>query len=312
MPEPERDDNMYNANEIYEKMNALIESEGSQNKAASKIGISSGTISRIRNGTYEGNTEAILEKLAEYFEVKAVAAETYNEVEYADTYISAEICDIISVCQAKGSLAIACGDAGIGKTKAAAHYARNHSGAILVTINPCFTCSKSVLKLLADRLGAGMEKAQDELWRSIASKLSDGMVIIVDEAQHLTPKTIEVLRSFCDYFSDRGQTLGVCLIGNIETVHRFGGKSAAIAQIRNRTKMTRTYSTRSVKRDDIVKLFPPLSGDGHDMEIDFLFRLAQTPQAIRGAVNVYSNAYDNSDTSYNGLVAMAKHMDIAV
>ena len=47
-------------------------------------------------------------------------------------------------------------------------------------------------------------------------------------------------------------------------------------------------------------------------EIDFLFRIAQTPQAIRGVVNLFSNAYDNEDYSYEGLVAMAKYMDMEV
>ena len=36
------------------------------------------------------------------------------------------------------------------------------------------------------------------------------------------------------------------------------------------------------------------------------------PQALRGAINLFSNAYDNEDYSYAGLVAMAKFMSLEV
>jgi hypothetical protein len=46
--------------------------------------------------------------------------------------------------------------------------------------------------------------------------------------------------------------------------------------------------------------------------IDFLLKIARTPQAIRGAVNLYSNAVDNNNVTYEGLVAMAKHMEMVI
>ena len=45
-------------------------------------------------------------------------------------------------------------------------------------------------------------------------------------------------------------------------------------------------------------------------EIDFLLGIARTQQAIRGAVNLFSNAYDNDDYTLNGLVKMAKFMEM--
>ena len=45
-------------------------------------------------------------------------------------------------------------------------------------------------------------------------------------------------------------------------------------------------------------------------EIDFLLQIARTPQALRGAINLFSNAYDNENYTYAGLVAMAKLMGL--
>lgn len=291
----------------------MLEKNWSQNKAADAIGISRAALSRVRSGTYNADPQGIFDAIAAHLGVKERAKLTYSEVEYAPTSISSQIYDIIGVCQVKGGLAVAAGDAGIGKTKAAQKFvADNPTNSILITVNPCLTSVKSLLKVLADRIVASPERSKDELWLAIVRKLSDGTVLIFDEAQHLTLKDIEVLRSFSDYFNDMGQTLGICFIGNIDTVARLGGKKAEFAQISNRTKQRKVYTKDQIQREDIAKLFPILVNEGKDDEISLLHRIAQTPQALRGAINLFSNAYDNEDYSYKGLVAMAKFMDMEV
>ncbi|MCC8069033.1 MAG: AAA family ATPase [Ruminococcus sp.] len=302
---------MYNKkqSEILQKLESFIQEQGSQNKASKMLGFSTSTISMIRKGTYEGNIDAIFDKLSEYFGNKELAKQVYSEVEYAETSISSEIYDIIKVCQVKGGFAIACGDAGIGKTKAIKQYLKdNPNNSVMITVNPCISSIKSILKVLAERLGATVERSKDALWLSIANKLRDGMILIFDEAQHLTLQTIEVLRSFSDYLADKGQTLGIIFVGNTETVGRMGSKKAQFAQIINRTKQTKIYSVTEIQRNDIKLLFPLVADC--DMEVDFLLKIAQTKQGLRGAVNLFSNAYDNENYTYAGLVAMAKFMDM--
>lgn len=296
---------------VLDKVWGLADSEGSMAKAAKLLGISSTTLSMIRNNKYNADVSSIIAKIEAYFGVKETLAATYREQEYVETSISSQVYDIITVCQVKGGLAIAAGDAGIGKTKACRRYIEdNPTNAVLITVNPCYTTVKSMLRILADKLGVQAERSKDEMWAAIVSKLSDGMVLIFDEAQHLALRTIEVLRSFSDYFSDRGQTLGICFVGNTDTVGKIGSKKAEFAQIVNRTKQTVIYSSRQIRREDIGKLFPLIASK--DKELDFLLAIARSPQAIRGAVNVFSNAYDNGDYSYPGLVAIAKFMNIQI
>lgn len=300
--------------ELLEKVEALKKEKNlSQNAVGQLIGVSGTALSQLRNGKYAANPQKIFDTLAGYFGVKEKAKFTYAEIEYAPTSISEQVYATITLCQKKGGLAVACGDAGIGKTKAAQKFVSdNPSNSFLITINPCLTNTKSLLKTIADRIGAGQEKSNNELWHSIAGKLSDGKVLIFDEAQYLTVKAIEVLRSFSDYFNDKGQTLGICFIGNAETITRMGGKKAEFAQIANHTKQRKIYRNIEIQRDDICKLFPILEAENMNAEIDFLLRIARTPQALRGAINLFSNAYDNENFSYAGLVAMAKFMDMEV
>ncbi len=299
---------------LLQKVDALQQEKNlSQNGLGELLGISGSALSQVRNGKYNANPQRIFDMLESYFGVKEQTCLTYQEISYADTTISSEIYDIIGVCQAKGGLAIAAGDAGIGKTKAAQHYvARHPNNSILITVNPCLTSIKAVLKMMAEKLNVQTERSRDALWYAVAQKLKDGMVLIFDEAQHLTLKTVEVLRSFSDYFQDRGQTLGICFVGNLDTVTRLGSKKAEFSQIANRTKQRKIYVRDQIQRADIVKLFPILQAENKDKEIDFLLQIAKTPQALRGAINLFSNAYDNEDYSYAGLVAMAKFMDMEV
>jgi DNA transposition AAA+ family ATPase len=192
---------------------------------------------------------------------------------------------------------------------AAKKFARDWpNDALYIALNPCLTTIKGLLKLLCNRLGVA-EKTNDDMWLGLAGKLRDGMVLIVDEAQHLPIKTLEALRALTDDFAERGQTLGLALVGNAETVNHFGGrKKAEFAQISNRTRQKKVYTTSHITRGDMQLLFPDLP-DG--AEVDFLLAVSRSLQAIRGAVNLYSNALDNGNTSYEGLVAMAKSMDIS-
>lgn len=284
----------------------------SQERAGKLIGVSGAVLSQLTSGKYKGDVDRMIKIIEDYFSVKEGFDDTYHEVDYAETSISAKVYDTIKLCHIKGGLAIFSGDAGIGKTKAAKKYvADNPTNSIYIALNPCLTSIKAILKILASKIGARPERSLDDMWLSIREKLSDGMVIIFDEAQHLPYKPIETIRAFADSFSEDGQTLGIVFIGNPETVRRLGAKQKAeFAQISNRTKQKLVYSTKQIKREDIELLFPILANKNMTAEIDFLWGIAQTEQGLRGTVNLFGNAYDNNDYTLKGLVAMAKHMEL--
>ncbi len=300
--------------ELLEKVDQLQKDKKlSQNGVAELLGLSGTALSQIRSGKYKANPDSAFQTIANYFGVKEKAAQNYTEVAYAETTISGQIYDQIGLCQVTGGLTIAVGDAGIGKTKAAQKFVQdNPTNSVLITVNPCLTNIKSLLRLLAEHIGASQERSADGLWFSIVRKLSDGMVLIFDEAQNLTIKEIETLRSISDYFMDKGQTLGICFIGNPEAVAHIN-RRAEFAQISNRTRLHCTYTVDNIQREDICKLLPLLVEQGMEQEIDFLYAVARTKQAIRGAISLFTSAYDNGrNYTYQGLVATAQKAEIQI
>lgn len=182
----------------------------------------------------------------------------------------------------------------------------------MITVNPCTKSTKSVLKMLALELDLPFSQSRDDLWMSIAAKLHDGMVIVVDEAQLLTYGSIETLRSFADYFGERGQTLGVALVGNDGIREKIKGRSREqYRQVNNRAWQRQQLRTLDVRREDIEMLIPLLNGK--DRELEFLYKIAQTAEGVRGAVRLFGNAYDSGSYDFDGLVKMAKmmHLDLS-
>lgn len=302
-------DKQANAIRQFEELAARL---GSEKKAGAQIGVSSSIISQLRKGSYKGDIEKQFDKLYTYFDTKSKAADKYLEVEYAPTTISEVVYQTLENVKIKGGFAFVTGDAGIGKTKALRKFAAdNESNSVMITINPCTKSTKAVLKLLALEMGVTISQSRDDLWMSIAAKLHDGMVIAVDEAQLLTYGSIETLRSFADFFGERGQTLGVALVGNDGIREKIEGRSREqYRQVNNRAWQRQQLRTLDVQRGDIEMLIPVLKGN--EQELEFLHKIAQTAEGVRGAVRLFGNAYDSGKYDLNGLVKMAKmmHLDL--
>lgn len=302
-------DKQANAIRQFEELAARL---GSEKKAGAQIGVSSSIISQLRKGSYKGDIEKQFDKLYTYFDTKSKAADKYSEVEYAPTTISEVVYQTLENVKIKGGFAFVTGDAGIGKTKALRKFAAdNESNSVMITINPCTKSTKAVLKLLALEMGVTISQSRDDLWMSLAAKLHDGMVIAVDEAQLLTYGSIETLRSFADFFGERGQTLGVALVGNDGIREKIEGRSREqYRQVNNRAWQRQQLRTLDVQREDIEMLIPVLKGK--DQELEFLHKIAQTAEGVRGAVRLFGNAYDSGKYDLDGLVKMAKmmHLDL--
>lgn len=297
--------------ELQQQLRDYIESVGSQAKAASKLGWSTAALSTYLNGKYKGNLESLERSLQEAFGNKN-AAEQLKSADVGDSYkptsISEEVYKTIRLCHLKGGLAIECGDAGIGKTMACRRYAENYpTTAIYVTVNPCLVTLSAFLKLLCRVMKIQSSGRKDEMWIRLADSFSgERKVLIIDEAQHLPIKTIEAIRAFFD----NNPLLGICLVGNIETVTNTGRSKEAFAQIRNRTKLTQVRHTSAIKSSDIVLLFPEIASD--EKAVQLIVSIARSEQGIRGAMNVFSNAVDNENITYEGLFTMAKDMRLKV
>ena len=278
----------------------------SQNQMASKVNISSAALSSYMNQKYKGSVETVERQLKEFFaiaEESAAAAEKTGGLlpreSYIPTSISEDVYQGIRFAQLEHCMVVLHGDAGVGKSKGAQKYLRDHStSAVGISITPSTGTLTGAIKLLARALRVP----------ECRSKMDQMM------AQHLKYAALEEIRSLTDDNPMTGEHgVGVVLIGNSEVYSRLQGRQQAqFAQLFSRIRMQRQYTTRKVKREDVEKLFPVLASRGAKKELDFLLGVCRSPWGIRGAVNLYSNAASAEDISYDNLYRMAAHMGIGM
>ncbi|MFI3230258.1 MAG: AAA family ATPase [bacterium] len=315
---------MYNEN-LQQKLTEYLEVKKiSQAKVAPLIGLSQTALSQWRNCKYDkGNIEEIESKIQEFFKLEEEQATIIekklpfiNIQDYIPTSISEEIYQLIQYCHVEKGMAVAHGDAGIGKTKGACQYAKdNPSSTIYIQATPSTGTLSNILKLLARALRISESKNKLDLMQDIRSKLEvSNKVIIIDEAQHLKYAALEEIRTLSDPNIITGDTgTGIVLIGNTEVFDRMLGKQEArFAQQFSRIRMNRHYATSQVIIEDIKLLFPILTERSMKKEIEFLHGISQSKWGVRGAVNVYNNAVNNENINYDGLFSMARGMGIGI
>lgn len=303
--------------------NYMKESGISQARIAPLIGFSMTALSQYRNGKYKGDVEAVEAKIDEYLdtveaqqEIKEKNQEYKGTEDYIPISISEDIYKMIKYAQLSGGIAIAHGDAGIGKTKAAQKFVReNPAQAIYLEMSPVAGTLTNMLRMLARALKLPQSTNKFELVMDIRDKLEGtNKVIIIDEAQHLKLSALEQIRTLADPNSITGtKGVGIVLIGNTEVYSKMKGKQEAqFAQLFSRIKMSRHYSTSNVSDEDVKMLFPALTEKGMTKELNFLIGVCKSKWGIRGAVNVYENSINNEDTSFDGLYKMARTLGIEV
>lgn len=276
----------------------------SQSEIAKELGVSAGLLSAFIGGTYKTPHTLIpkIEALLSKNESRKLAPKAPP---FAVTTVSKMVMDAIEYCHLQGKIGVIYGDAGIGKTMAIAEYCEKNPSSIWITISPAFATMSGVNDLLSEKVGV-REKNARRVYSELVSRLKgSGRIIIIDEAQHLTKKTLEHLRSISD---EAG--IGICLIGNEEVYSRLKGTGKAdFAQIFSRIGIRQPVFLSNISKMDMEKIFFEAHLD--DEAVEHLYKIAKTRYGVRGAVNVFVAAaalFENVDAA--AIVKVARQMNI--
>lgn len=305
--------------DIVRQFEKRILSAGSAGKALENSGISTGTMSGIRTGTYKGDTEKMFSKISSFLELKDENSKVYKHSGYVPTSISESIYENIRTAHISGVCVMVTGDAGIGKTEAAKHYQAEHpDNSVIITASEPKTTKTEMFETLAEKLGIDLSETRRGMYfRKIRSELHDGTVIIVDEAQNFNFDAIDTLRGFADYFHNENLgTVGIVCMGNDTFRQQFFGKSGiGKEQVWNRFVERPKYQTKDIRYSDIELLFPELTEKGMKDELRFLYGIALSPKEdIRSAIHLYTKIYNvhSGKCTIEMLTKQAKRMQIDV
>ena len=286
---------------IEQARNHMTDNKMSQAKFAGAIGVSESTFSRWLQQTYP-NMDTVSEKVQEYLEKEELRRQNVGKLEFVMTNVAKQVWNVLEYTRLQRTIGIIYGDAGIGKTATAKEWAKGKSDVVMITATPAFANPKPFLKLLARAFKTTRTGTMDDVYLDILDKLeSRDVTLIIDEAQHLTIQSLEIVRSLND-----STGTAIIMIGNEVVYNKMLGKQKAeFAQLFSRIGMRSSLSTEMLRKEDAAAVF----GLNDGPELDYLH---SSRFGLRGAVHVWVNASNNEDTSLAGLKGMAKQMGILV
>jgi DNA transposition AAA+ family ATPase len=192
---------------------------------------------------------------------------------------------------------------GLGKTVEALHFAETHSNVWLTTMAPHCRGVWAMLDEMADSLGVGSHQGQapHRVAREIIGRLKEhpGVLLIVDEVQHLEDAALEELRSIHDR-----TRVGLALIGSISLYGRLVGGSRTDKMAQVRSRIAQRLSLRMAVAGDVDALLDAWQVRG-PAERRFLHEIAKRPGALRAMGKTLSLALAAATADGRKAVAVA-------
>lgn len=200
-----------------------------QTQVANAIGKSTAVINQYLKGTYKGKVEEVEESIARLLERQKdkVVERRFNN-EFVSTYAAERCLDAVNIAHIEGEISVVTGAAGLGKTKALKHYLEQNPECLFIEVEPSCT-PKVLLKTLCHLLGLNENGLNHELFTRITAKLGGERLIIVDEAENLSTKSLEYIRRIHDLTH-----CGVVLAGMPRLIANLKGKYGELAQLYSR------------------------------------------------------------------------------
>jgi DNA transposition AAA+ family ATPase len=136
---------------------------------------------------------------------------------------------VARICHLDREIGVCYGAAGLGKTEAVKEYAKRNQDVILIEVDLGHT-AKALFSELHRVLGMEGFGTVHSMFNDVVEKLKDsGRLIIVDEAEHLPYKALELLRRVYDKAG-----VGIMLVGMPRLLSNLRGRRGEYAQLYSR------------------------------------------------------------------------------
>lgn len=274
--------------DVQEQRTWLIEhraaTSSSWSDLAKRTGIPLGTLSQFGSERgYSGDNSKVAEKIYRYRQLLATQAQISVEAPeapgYFETETSRQLGALLTWAQ-RGRIVVAAMGPGTGKTTTAKHFAACYPSVFLATMSPSTAGVNNmqieVLQALGEKDAVGTPQRLSHRIRERVKDLRNP-VIVLDEAQHLSEKAIEEIRSWHD-----ATGVGIGLFGNIGVMQRLegGNRKAAFAQLYSRIAMRMVRPLPLQEDCDALSEAWKIEGD---KEVAYIRKVGMLPGGLRGA-----------------------------
>lgn len=217
-------------NKFLSELEREIADGGSQAKIAREIGVSASAISSYKSGktvTEGGDISKIEAKIKSWLDLQNRKTEKLK-IPYVEIGVTDVIYRAIDTCQGDHDFTVIIGKAGTSKTETIKRYVEENKLSIYLKINKATV--GALMRSLAGVLNIDISGSTISLYERVISFLrGKEWVIIVDEADYLNEKCLQMLRHISD---DAG--IGIALVGLPRIKGIISGQKEDYSQLHSR------------------------------------------------------------------------------
>lgn len=275
---------------IRAEMLELIDAEQiTRAKLANESGVAEGTLGPFLNDKYAGRQEPIALKLLQWLQKRHDAKEAQSQLPskptFQNTLTSKKLLGIFSKAHIQGDIVVLGLGPGTGKTTTGREYQKTRPNVYMPTFDPTSSNVNTCLVEVLDSMGFPDAKGTPQaLSRQIIAKVREAdALFILDEAQHLQVKSIELLRAIHDRTG-----CGMAFVGDERIFDVFGAnKGGQYSQLTSRIG----YRHRQTKpKLEDVETLVKAHGITDKKVFDVAYQISQKPGALRGLTKALMNA----------------------
>ena len=215
---------------VREEVKKILEVDGlSMSAVARACGISAAAVSTFLSGQYKGRNDRVEKALESFVRRYRDKKATRVDLEYVDTSVAKKIHEIADMTHTDCEVGVLVGEAGVGKTFALREYARVNPDVIFIEVDFGYS-ALWLFKEICREVGLEHREQLSEMTAEIIKRLGgSGRLIVVDEAEYLPHKALELLRRVHDKAG-----VGMLLVGLPRLIHNLRGSRGQYAQLYSR------------------------------------------------------------------------------
>lgn len=246
-----------------------------------QIGVVSSTLSVFATGKYQGDNDRIAREIFRYRQHLTTQAELDVEAPtlpgYIETPTSRRLQSMLTWAHRGRIVAAACSP-GVGKTMSAENYRSAVSNAWMITMRPSTAGVNNMLIATLSALGEkGARGSSQALSERVVERVTNASALLIyDESQHLSERSLDEIRSWHD-----STGVGIAFFGNETVLARIegGARKAAFAQLYSRIAM-RHHQNLPTNAD--AEAIAEAWGIENAAEVTFCITKARMPGGLRG------------------------------
>ncbi|MCE8004259.1 AAA family ATPase [Billgrantia ethanolica] len=268
--------------QLLAEVRQVMKSEGlSQSQVSSQSGVSKTRLNHWLAEKYTGSIAPIETDLKRWLESRRANADLQERLpgapEWVETPSARSVISALAFAQMAEAVSVVYGGAGVGKTLAIRQYREQAPNVWVVTATPASSAPGSILTRIAQVLGIRASGAVHVVEANIIERLRDTRgLLVIDEAQHLTSRALDAVRSLHD-----AAGVGLALVGN-EVVYAQltgGSRSVGFAQLFSRiAKRVRLSRPQASDIDALLDAWSIASADARRV----CHEIGRRPGALRG------------------------------